>query len=104
MRRRRANAQPSAAKILEGRILTSGREPNAVLANFPVVKGLSLTMKTSTKELLHQLNDPNLSNDERAKLRCRVAKRFEDVGNYDAARDALGELWGEFGESPRVET
>lgn len=60
-------------------------------------------MKSSTKELLHQLNDPNLLNDERASLRCSVAKQFEEVGNYDAARDALGELWGEFGESPRVE-
>jgi tetratricopeptide (TPR) repeat protein len=60
-------------------------------------------MKSSTKELLHQLNDPNLSNDERANLRCRVAKEFEEVGNYDAAQDALGELWGELGESPRVE-
>ena len=60
-------------------------------------------MKSSTKELLHQLNDPNLSNDERANSRCSVAKQFEEVGNYDAARDALGELWEEFGESPRVE-
>lgn len=60
-------------------------------------------MKSSTKELLHQLDDPNLSSNERAQLRCRLAEEFEDVGNYDAAREALGELWGNIGEPPKLE-
>src|SRR6185295_9098328 len=69
----------------------------------PVGQGLSLTMKSTTKELLHQLDDPNLSVDQRAQLRCEIAKEFEDVGNYDAAREALGELWGNIGEPPKLE-
>jgi CheY-like chemotaxis protein/Tfp pilus assembly protein PilF len=57
----------------------------------------------STKDLLHQIHDPNLSIDERALLRCRLAKQLEEVGNYDAAREALGELWGIVGDPPRLE-
>lgn len=60
-------------------------------------------MKSSTKELLHQLDDQNLSVNQRAQLRCELAKEFENVGNYDAARDALGELWGNIGEPPNLE-
>jgi len=60
-------------------------------------------MKSSSKELLHQLDDPSLSVNQRTQLRCCLAKEFEDVGNYDAARDALGELWGNIGEPPNLE-
>lgn len=60
-------------------------------------------MKSTTKDLLYQLNNPSLSIDERARLRCRLAKEFEDVGNYDAAREALGELWLNIGEPPKIE-
>ena len=45
----------------------------------------------STKELLHQIHDPNISSDERALLRCRLAKQLEEVGNYESAREAMGE-------------
>lgn len=57
----------------------------------------------STKQLLHQIHDPNLSVDERALLRCRVAKQLEEVGNYDAAREALGDLWEDVENPPNVE-
>lgn len=57
----------------------------------------------STKELLHQIHDPNISNDERAILRCRLAKQFEEVGNYDAAREAMGGLWSGIGTDPNLE-
>lgn len=57
----------------------------------------------STKELLHQIHDPNISNDERAVLRCRLAKQLEEVGNYEAAREAMGELWSGIGTGPNVE-
>lgn len=53
--------------------------------------------------LLRQLDNPRLSRDERAELRCRLAKELEDAGNYEAARNALGELWQRIGERPKVE-
>lgn len=56
----------------------------------------------STKELLHQINDTSLPVDERALLRCRLAKQLEEVGNYDAAREALGELWEKFEDPPNL--
>lgn len=49
----------------------------------------------STKDLLHQIHDPNLSHEERAQLRCRLAKQLEEVGKYESAREAMGELWGD---------
>ena len=57
----------------------------------------------STKELLHQIGDSNLPPHERARLRCRLAKHLEEGGNYDAACEAMGELWTGIGEQPNVE-
>jgi CheY-like chemotaxis protein len=57
----------------------------------------------STKELLHQIHDPNRSTDERAQARCRLAKQLEEVGNYENAREAMGELWGNVGDAPNLE-
>ena len=56
-----------------------------------------------TKELLHQIVDPNRSPDERALARCELAKQYEQSGNYEAARGAMGELWREIGESANIE-
>lgn len=56
-----------------------------------------------TKELLQKIVDPNLSQDARARLRCELAKQYEESGNYDAAREAMRELWPEIGEPPNVE-
>lgn len=56
-----------------------------------------------TKELLHQIADPKLSSDERALRRCQLAQQYEESGNYEAARDAMGELWRGIGESPNVD-
>ncbi len=53
-----------------------------------------------SSQLLHQIADPTLDQDERARLRCRLAKELEDIGNYEAAREAMGELWPEVGERP----
>jgi CheY-like chemotaxis protein len=58
---------------------------------------------TLTESLLRQLDDPTLSPDERARLRCRIAADFEHRGQYEAARDALGELWKGVGEHPALE-
>ncbi|HKR10930.1 MAG TPA: response regulator [Pyrinomonadaceae bacterium] len=56
-----------------------------------------------TKELLHKIVDPNRSPNERAIFRCELAKQYEESGNYEAARDAMGELWRGIGEPPSVE-
>jgi CheY-like chemotaxis protein len=57
----------------------------------------------SAKELLHQIHDPSLSVDQRALLRCRLAKHLEEIGNYDAALEALEELWEGVGHDPKVQ-
>ncbi len=56
-----------------------------------------------TQRFQHQIQDPNLSIDERALLRCRWAKQLEEVGNYDAGREAMGELWEGIGERPKLD-
>src|SRR5918912_179397 len=58
---------------------------------------------TSVNDLLHQIADPGLSHEERARLRCQLAKALEDTGNYEAARKAMGELWSQVGEPPVLE-
>jgi CheY-like chemotaxis protein len=57
----------------------------------------------SKRELLHHLEDPNLSSNERAQLRCQVARQFEDQGDYEAARLSMGELWQRVGDPPLLE-
>ncbi|MBA3239976.1 MAG: hypothetical protein H0T60_01965 [Acidobacteria bacterium] len=53
-------------------------------------------------ERLKGLDNPSLTTDERALLRCRVAADFIHTGQYEAAREALGELWRGVGERPEV--
>ena len=55
-----------------------------------------------TAELLRQVDDPSLSQDERAGLRCILAKELEESGNYEAARGAMGELWQRIGDYPAI--
>src|SRR5207248_5426422 len=56
-----------------------------------------------SSQLLHRIADPSLPEDERARLRCQLAKELEEVGNYEAAREAMGELWSRVGERPVLE-
>jgi CheY-like chemotaxis protein/tetratricopeptide (TPR) repeat protein len=51
-------------------------------------------------QLLQQISDPTLPKDERARLRCQLAKGLEDVGSFETAREAMGELWAGVGERP----
>lgn len=44
-------------------------------------------------QLLHRIADPSLTPSERARLRCHLAKELEQTGNYEAAREAMGDLW-----------
>jgi DNA-binding NtrC family response regulator len=53
--------------------------------------------------LLRQLDNSKLNCNERAELRCLLAKELEEAGNYEAARNALGELWQRIGERPKIE-
>jgi CheY-like chemotaxis protein/tetratricopeptide (TPR) repeat protein len=53
-----------------------------------------------SSQLLQQIADPTLTREKRAGLRCRLAKELEDAGSYDAAREAMGELWPEVGGRP----
>ena len=41
--------------------------------------------------------------NERARLRCRLAKELEESGDYEGARSAMGELWQRVGERPQLE-
>lgn len=54
-------------------------------------------------QLLHRIADPALTPDERARLRCQLAKQLEEAGNYEAAREAMGELWQGVGHRPVVD-
>src|SRR5215208_1102794 len=58
---------------------------------------------TLAEERLSQLHNPSLTREERALLRCRVAAEFIHAGQYEVAREALGELWLGVGERPEVE-
>src|SRR6185295_6469477 len=58
---------------------------------------------TATRELIHQLADPHLSRNQRARLRCQLAIQLNAEGDYEAAREAMGELWKRVGERPMLE-
>lgn len=57
----------------------------------------------STKGLLQRINDPSLSASERARLRCQLARQLELGWNFEAAREAMGDLWQRVGERPVLE-
>ncbi len=54
-------------------------------------------------ERLRELDNPSLTEDARALLRCRVAAHLTHRGEHEAAREALGGLWRGIGERPNVE-
>lgn len=54
-------------------------------------------------ELLQQINTPGLNRNERARLRCLLAKEMEEAGNYEAGQKALGELWQGEGVRPALD-
>jgi transcriptional regulator with PAS, ATPase and Fis domain len=58
---------------------------------------------TLTSRLLQQLDNRTLSFAERALLRCQLAKELEEAGDYEAARDAMGELWQRIGDRPQID-
>jgi tetratricopeptide (TPR) repeat protein len=57
---------------------------------------------TLADERLKELDNPSLTADERVLLRCAVASDLIHKGQYEAAREALGELWLGVGQRPPV--
>src|SRR5215213_6320111 len=57
----------------------------------------------SKRDLLHELTDQNLSASKRVQARCQLAIQLETEGDYEAAREAMGELWQRVGERPLLE-
>ena len=55
------------------------------------------------KELMQKTSDSSRTHNGRAALRCQLAKEFEDVGNYEAAREAMSGLWSRVGERPNLD-
>jgi tetratricopeptide (TPR) repeat protein len=53
--------------------------------------------------LLRQLENQRLNSNQRAELRCQAARQYEDMGEYESAREVMGELWQRIGERPKVE-
>ncbi|HEY0078407.1 MAG TPA: tetratricopeptide repeat protein [Pyrinomonadaceae bacterium] len=51
---------------------------------------------------LKRLNDPRLTPNERALLRCRIAAELIHIGKYEEAREALGDLWQGIGKRPAL--
>ena len=55
------------------------------------------------KDALNQIADSTLTHDERTQRRCQLAKQLEEIGKYEGAREAMGELWQGIGERPALE-
>ena len=53
--------------------------------------------------LLRRLENPTLSFNQRAELRCQLARELENKGDYEAARQAMSELWQRIGDYPKIE-
>jgi len=58
-----------------------------------------MTLRTS---LLRELVNPNLDVGGRAELCCKLAREFEDKGEYDEACEILSGLWPHLDERPRL--
>ena len=56
------------------------------------------------RDLLHDIPDPNLSDNERVRLRCQLAKQFEKTGDYAAACRVMDNLWAGVGLRPNLDT
>jgi tetratricopeptide (TPR) repeat protein len=58
---------------------------------------------TLADERLKELDNPSLTADERALIRCLVAADFIHKGQYEAASESLGGSWAGIGQRPEVE-
>src|ERR1051325_5342259 len=58
-----------------------------------------MTLRAS---LLRELENSSLSVNSRAELCCEAAKKLEDKGEYEEAREVLSGYWQRIGEHPKV--
>jgi len=58
---------------------------------------------TLADERLRELDNPSLTEDERALRRCDVASDLMLRGQYESAREVLGDLWRGIGQRPNAE-
>lgn len=58
---------------------------------------------TLAEQRLNELDNPSLTCDGRALLRCGLATRLIQEGQYEVACEALGEFWRGAGERPVLE-
>src|SRR5215204_6680642 len=58
---------------------------------------------TLADERLKELGNLSQAEDERVLLRCRVAADLIHRGQYEAAREALAEVWAGIGQKPAME-
>ena len=57
---------------------------------------------TLADKMLKGLDDPSLTAEQRVLVRCTAAAELTYAGQYEAGREALGELWPGIGERPDV--
>jgi tetratricopeptide (TPR) repeat protein len=60
-------------------------------------------MSNISSNILRILENSYLNPTDKALMRCEVAKELETAGDYEGARDALGELWLGVGQRPRLD-
>jgi len=53
--------------------------------------------------ILKELDNPDLTLSERARLRCRLARQYEQAGEYEAASEGMADLWRGVGARPMLE-
>jgi tetratricopeptide (TPR) repeat protein len=58
-------------------------------------------MRTAAS-LLKELENPNLSPNEQAIIRCQASLEAKEIGDYEVARQAMGNLWSRVGDQPKV--
>jgi hypothetical protein len=74
----------------------------AIYAKFLASHSKGLTHMETEASLLRQLDNSNLTANQRAELRCQLAREYEDTGQPEAAREAMGELWQRVGQRPVI--
>ncbi len=74
--------------------------PLSLLNNFLSYPEKPRPHMSLAQELDSQIADSARGPAERARRRCALARQLEESGDYEAAREALGELWAGVGERP----
>lgn len=58
---------------------------------------------TLLSSLLRKLENSKSTRDQQAELRCQLARAFEDKGEHETARQAMGDFWRRIGELPNTQ-